>query len=247
MNGILKYTRRLSSVIWKLLKYMRRLALTVCVLFTTVFWVVWAIALSQGLIYRFQYWKLGLRMTIVTLAALAATVLWRFLDTRHVGVLTAFLTFEVTLMFLWPMVDLYYEGFNWDLISYQIKWIDGNTYIKVDDYPEPERYYEIKGEGRFFWRILNGDIVNNKYALEKKYHKGFSEIICEDGITRYISNDYPEVKVRVYDNRDWKKGDIVDDYLQKMERYLILQCYKEEGMTWEYVYISSNSFGEGDL
>lgn len=248
MNAKLKFTHRLSSLAWKLLKYIRRLALTGCVLFTAVFWIARAIALSQGMIYRFQFWKFGLKMTIITVAAVVAAVLWHFFDMRRIGILTAFCTFEATLPLLYPMIDLYYEGINPQMISYkEIETNSGEIQIQIDDYPEPTLYYDAKTEAVFFLHILNRDTVHDKYALYQKYYHSFSEITCEDGITRYVSQDYPEVKVRVYNNRDWKKGDIVDDYIQKLERYLILQCYKEEGMNWEYVYIPQISFGEGDF
>lgn len=242
------YMQRLSNVAWKLLKYIRRLALTGCVLFTAVFWIAWAIALSQGMIYRFQFWKFGIKMTLITLAAVVAVVLWRFFDMRRVGILTAFCTFEATLALLCPMVDLYYAGFNPQMISYQEnKAPNGNINIWVYDFPEVARVYNTEPKTIFFWHILNWDTENNRYALGKKYYKNFSAITCEDGITRYFSSGYPEVKARVYDTRNWRKGDIVDDYIQKLERYLILQCYKEERMGWEYVYTNNKSFGEGDL
>ena len=242
------HMQRLSNVAWKLLKYVRRLALTACVLFTAVFWIAWAIALSQGMIYRFQFWKFGIKMTIITAAAVVAAVLWHFFDMRRVGILTTFCTFEGILALFYPMFDLYYEGINLQLISYEeIETSSGEIQIQIDDYPEPTLYYDAKTEAVFFLRILNRDTVHDKYALHQKYHDNFSEITCEDGITRYVSQDYPEVKVRVYNNRDWKKGNIVDDYIQKLERYLILQCYKEEGMTWDYILEKNDSFGEGDL
>ena len=248
MNGILKYTHRLSSFGWKLLKYIRRLAFTGCVLFTAVFWIAWAIALSQEMIYRFQFWKFGIKMTLITLAGVVAVVLWRFFDMRRVGILTAFCTLEATLALLCPMVDLYYDGFNLQMISYkEIEAPNGGIEIRVYEFPEVARVYDTEPKTLFFWHILNWDTENNRYALEKKYYKNFSAITCEDGITRYVSSGYPEVKARVYDNRNWRKGDIVDDYIQKLERYLVLQCYKEEKMGWEYVYTNNKSFGEGDL
>ncbi len=244
------YMQRLSNVAWKLLKYVRRLALTACVLFTAVFWIAWAIALSQGLIYRFQFWKFGIKMTLITLAAVVAVVLWRFFDMRRIGILTAFCTLEATLALLYPMFDLYYRGVNLKMITYHIT--DEGDYgtIKLAHITDPSRVYEAKTEAVFFWRILNWETENNKYALGKKYRRDFSEIACNDGITRYMSTSYPkvpEVKARVYDNRNWRKGDIVDDYIQKLERYLVLQCYKEEGMTWDYILEKNDSFGEGDL
>ena len=68
------YMQRLSNVAWKLLKYIRRLALAGCILFTAVFWIACAIAASQGLLYRFQFWKFGIGMTLITLAAVVAVV-----------------------------------------------------------------------------------------------------------------------------------------------------------------------------
>lgn len=241
------YMQRLSNVAWKLLKYVRRLALTACVLFTAVFWIAWAIALSQGLIYRFQFWKFGIKMTLITLAAVVAVVLWRFFDMRRIGILTAFCTLEATLALLYPMFDLYYRGVNLKMITYHIT--DEGDYgtIKLAHITDPSRVYKAKTEAVFFWRILNWETENTRYSLKKKYYKDFFEITCEDGITRYFSSDYPEVKVRIYDNKNWRKGDILDDYIQKLERYLILQCYKEEGMSWEYVYTNNKSFGEGAL
>lgn len=248
MNAKLKFTHRLSSLAWKLLKYIRRLALTGCVLFTAVFWIARAIALSQGMIYRFQFWKFGLKMTIITVAAVVAAVLWHFFDMRRIGILTAFCTFEATLALLCPMVDLYYDGFNLQMISYkEIEAPNGGIEIRVYEFPEVARIYNTEPKTIFFWHILNWDTENNRYALEKKYYKNFSAITCEDGITRYFSSGYPEVKARVYDTRNWRKGDIVDDYIQKLERYLFLQCYEEERMSWEYVYTNHKSFGEGNL
>ncbi len=248
MEQKLTYMQRLSNVAWKLLKYIRRLAITGCVLFTAVFWIACAIAASQGLLYRFQFWKFGIGMTLITLAAVVAVVLWHFFDMRRVGVLTAFLAFEGTLIFLWPMINLYYGGINWESVAYyEEKITNDKIQITVYEYVYPARNYDAKAEAIFFMRILNCETENTRYALNKKYHKNFSAVTCEDGITRYVSSDYPELKVRVYDNKNWRTGDIVDDYIQKLEQYLALQCYKKEGMSWEYVYTKNNSFGKGDL
>ncbi len=64
--------------------------------------------------------------------------------------------------------------------------------------------------------------------LKKNTIKIFLAITCEDGITRYFSSGYPEVKARVYDTRNWRKGDIVDDYIQKLERYLFYNVTKKK-------------------
>lgn len=242
------HMQRLSNVAWKLLKYVRRLALTVCILLTAAFWIAGPVALRYGLIYRSQFFILGIGLTLITLAAVIATVFCRFFDMRRYGALITFLILEAAIMLLWPMFHLYLAGFNGDATSYTIQ--EGkydDIQITVYESLYPVRNYDARVEAVFFMRILNWDTENTRYALNKKYRRNFSNIACNDGIIRYVSSDYPEIKVRVYDSSKWKSWDIVDDYIQKLERYLALQCYKEEGMSWEYVYTKNDSFGEGDL
>ncbi len=233
-----------SSVVWKILKYIRRLALVICILLTAAFWIAGPIALRYGLIYRSRFFILGIGMTLITLAAVIATVFCHFFDLRRQGVLIAFLILEAAIMLLWPMFHLYrivFYGYSVQEGKY------GNIQITTNDYPGPVRYYDARVEAVFFMRILNWDEVNDIYALKKKYDTNFYKAKSENDISRYVSGKYSEVEVRVYDHVKWKDHDIVDDYIQKLERYIPLKCYKEEGMTWDYILEKNDSFGEGDL
>ena len=244
MNGILKYTHHLSSLGWELLKYIRRLAFIICLLFTAAFWIAGPIALRYGLIYRSRFFILGIGMTLITLAAVIATVFCHFFDLRRQGVLIAFLILEAAIMLLWPMFHLYrivFYGYSVQEGKY------GNIQITTDDYPGPVRYYDARVEAVFFMRILNWDTENTRYTLSQKYMRDFSNITCNDGIIRYVNNDHPEIKVRVYDSGKWKTWAIEDDYIQKLERKLFLNCYRKEGMDWEYVLGKNDDLREGEI
>ena len=97
-----------------------------------------------------------------------------FFDMRRIGILTAFCTFEATLALLCPMVDLYYDGFNLQMISYkEIEAPNGGIEIRVYEFPEVARIYNTEPKTIFFWHILNWDTENNRYALEKNTIKIF--------------------------------------------------------------------------
>lgn len=226
------------------LKYIRRLALLICILLTSAFWIAGPVALRYGLIYRSRFFILGVGVTIITLASVVAAVFCRFFNMRRQGPLIAFLMLEAAIMLLWPMFHLYHAVFS----EYSIQEGKyGNIQISTDDYPGPARYYDAKVEAVFFMRILNWDEVNDIYALKVKYHTNFYKAKSKDGISRYVSGKYSEIKVRVYDHGKWKAWAIEDDYIQKLERKLFLNCYRKEGMDWEYVLGKNDDLREGEI
>lgn len=236
----------------RIVKYVYLLAIVACVLFTAIFWSIWGIALSEGLFYRFWFWKFGVGMTVITFAVVAAFVCCRFFDLHRVEVQAAFLAFEAALIYLWPIFLFYYLGFNPEGVEYSEKDMNCNYIeVKLLDYPEPTRYYYAKQEKMLFMKFIEWGPEDNVVMLNDKYGTEFSYIECSDGTIRYIPEKHPQVKVRVYGHGttyDLFDNFISDDYLDKLVTELTLECYKKNDMPWEYeIILPEDGSSEGQL
>lgn len=119
---------------------------------------------------------------------------------------------------------------------------EGVLLVTVPHFLDASEIYYCDPAGPLLRRPFEWDDKREAALLSKKYRMDFTPDLEEDGVRRYIPENYPDVRVRILDPVPLR-----DNFAQELAAYYFQSAYEADQMQTAWEIEDSNGYKDGDF